>query len=146
MQPLISLIYLFLQTAADCPMTACNRADLSGERLYKSPRHSLIASRFLKSQPLPGHSTIGRELDHRLIQSQPATHSGSPRLVQTSCILSLNSQSLFLSTMSLAVNVIVNVIVHTVLYNLNVQCSLKCFNMFSTCKYGGIQFYFLNLD
>ena len=43
--------------------------------------HPLISPRFLKSQPVPGHSTIGRELDRRLVQSQPATHSGSPRLV-----------------------------------------------------------------
>lgn len=64
---------------ADCPMTACNRADFGGERSYKSPMHSLVSPRFLKSQPVPGHSTTGRELDRRLIQSQPATLSGSPR-------------------------------------------------------------------
>ena len=73
--------FFFLPTAADCPMTACNRTDFGGEKSYKSLVHSLISPRFLKSQPVPGHSTIGRELDHRLIQSQPATHSGSPRLV-----------------------------------------------------------------
>lgn len=65
---------------AECPMTACNHADLTGEKSYKSPIHSLISPRFLKSQPVPGHSTSLRpELDRRLVQSQPASLRGSPR-------------------------------------------------------------------
>ncbi|KAJ7336660.1 BTB POZ domain-containing protein 16 [Desmophyllum pertusum] len=64
---------------ADCPMAACNHAEFSGERSYKSPIHSMISPRFLKSQPVPRHLTSARELDRRLIQSQPASHSGSHR-------------------------------------------------------------------
>ena len=66
---------------ADCPMTTCNHADASRERSCKSPVHSLISPRFLKSQPAPGHANSSRELDRRLIQSQPASHSASARFV-----------------------------------------------------------------
>lgn len=64
---------------ADCPRATCNHADLGGERSYKSPMHSLISPRFLKSQPAPGYLSSVKELDRRLICSQPASYSGSPR-------------------------------------------------------------------
>ncbi|XP_078358486.1 BTB/POZ domain-containing protein 16-like [Oculina patagonica] len=79
---------------ADCPMTACNHADLGGERSYKSPVHSLISPRFLKSQPALGHSTNGKEFDRRLIQSQPASHSASARNNRHSGLSSFHLQQI----------------------------------------------------
>ena len=63
-------------------MASCNHADVTAERSFRSPMHALISPRFLKSQPAPGHSTSITELDQRLVRSQPASQSGSPRCVQ----------------------------------------------------------------
>lgn len=61
-------------------MATCNHAELGGERLYRSAIHSLISPRFLKSQSaLGGNGT--KEFDRCLIRSQPASNSGSTRLV-----------------------------------------------------------------
>lgn len=69
---------------ADCPRATCNHADDTREKPYKIPIHSLISPRLLKSQPYPGNATETREIDHRLVQSQPAPYSGSPRSVGNS--------------------------------------------------------------
>ena len=80
--------YLF---AADCPRATCNHADDTREKPYKIPIHSLISPRLLKSQPYPGNATETREIDHRLVQSQPVPYSGSPRFVCINLTVGLNN-------------------------------------------------------
>lgn len=81
------LLCFSITTKADCPMATCNHAELGGERLYRSAIHSLISPRFLKSQSaLGGNGT--KEFDRCLIRSQPASNSGSTRLVYFACVQS----------------------------------------------------------
>ncbi|XP_029197706.2 BTB/POZ domain-containing protein 16-like [Acropora millepora] len=64
---------------ADCPRVACNHLDEGREKSSQTPVHTVISPRFLKSQPAPGLTTSTRDLDQRLVQSQPVAFSVLPR-------------------------------------------------------------------
>ena len=73
-------LYFFL-VVADCPRVACNHLDEGREKSSQTPVHTVISPRFLKSQPAPGLTTSTRDLDQRLVQSQPVAFSVLPRFV-----------------------------------------------------------------
>ncbi|XP_015770656.1 PREDICTED: BTB/POZ domain-containing protein 16-like [Acropora digitifera] len=64
---------------ADCPRVACNHLDEGREKSSQTPVHTVVSPRFLKSQPAPGLTTSTRDLDQRLVQSQPVAFSVLPR-------------------------------------------------------------------
>ena len=74
-------LYFFFLVVADCPRVAFNHLDEGREKSSQTPVHAVISPRFLKSQPAPGLTTSARDLDQRLVQSQPVPFSALPRFV-----------------------------------------------------------------